>query len=113
MLQAILAEPIHGQTGGSILYVPTGAVYPARVSPFQMQQILVAGGLSPMRLGTVIVSKSDLPDGITGDPDTAFAVGTFITATMPGGQRHVCEVYSVDDEITEFKLTLWDKNQRA
>lgn len=110
-LQGILAAPIRGQSGGRIVY--QGAGYPARVSPFQVQQVLVNGGFTPMKLATAIVSKSDLPDEVTGDPETAFAAGVLMTAILPGGQSYDCQVYLYDDEITEFKITLWDKSQGA
>lgn len=105
MLQQILAEPIAGQTGGWILYA--GAKYPARISPFNVRQVLKEGGFSPMTLGTAIVSKSDLPAGIN------FKSGDYVTAVAPGGQSRDCQIEAMDDLITEFGLTLWDKNQSA
>jgi len=83
------------------------AAYAATVGQFTIQQILTQTGFSPKLMGQAIIRKSLLPSG------TKFATGQKLIATQVGGSVRVCQIESIEDTFTEWRLNLWDTNQGA
>jgi len=110
----MLSAPIAGVVGNFVscaLYVAGGSVpeaqYPATIGQFVVQQVLKDGGFSPRLMGQAILRKSILPAG------TYFKTGQKITATQAGGSVRSCQVDSIEDTFTEWRLNLWDVNEKA
>ena len=110
----MLSAPIAGGVGNFVtcaLFTAAGAVaekqYPATVGQFTVQGVLKDGGFSPRLMGQVIIRKSILPAG------TYFKTGQKITATQAGGSVRACQVETIEDTFTEWRLNLWDVNEKA
>lgn len=91
--------------GGKITY--NGAEYPATIGTFDVQQVLVQGGFTPMTLGDVQVAADDLPDGAD------FKAGQYVTVTPNTGAIRSCKVHSYKELGVLISITLRDVNQGA
>lgn len=110
----MLAVPIDTVVGNFIecaLFTAAGPVaskqYVATIGQFVLRQVLVAGGFSPRLMGQAIIRKSTLP------AKTYFKTGQELKATQVGGSIHQCQIESIEDTFTEWRLNLWSKNQSA
>ena len=110
------AEPVTGiSTTPSVQYPVDGggqptsatATYAATIGHFMVEQILTQNGFSPKLMGQAIIRKSLLPVG------TSFATGQKLIATQVGGSVRSCQIDSIEDTFTEWRLNLWDNNQGA
>ena len=102
-----LAVPIDGRAGNFITYL--NEQYPATISPFRVMQRLKpdGGGFQSFLTGQAIVRKEVLPAG------TVFKSGYRLSATQVNGSTRDCQVDSVEDTMTEWRLNLWDVNYKA
>lgn len=116
--EGMLADPVTGVTsaaGCSItcaLFIAgaasvASATYPAIVGHFIVRQALKAGGFSPQLMGQAIVRKNALPAGAT------FRSGQKLTVAQVGGSIRQCQVEDIEDTFTEWRLNLWDTNEKA
>jgi hypothetical protein len=104
--QVELAEPINGFIGDFVVYA--GAQIVAVVGHFVVHQVLVAGGFSPRLIGQAIIQKSALAGSAVN-----FATGQKLTVKQVGGSIRQCQIESIEDTFTEWRLNLWDKNESA
>ncbi|MDE2019955.1 MAG: hypothetical protein KGJ13_06455 [Patescibacteria group bacterium] len=105
--QTILAEPANGGQQGDVI-VYAGAKITAVISDFKIDDLVrLAGGVSPRMTGQAIVQKSAVPRTVQ------FKVGQNLTVTQVGGSVRNCQIESLDDVFTEFRLNLWDMAQNA
>lgn len=114
--EEVLAEPVPGVTSPAPsiegeVFTANGAVasdvYPATVGHFILEQVLVPGGFSPRLMGQAIVRKAVLPAG------AFFKTGRKFTVCQVGGSVRRCQVESIEDTFTEWRLNLWDQSQGA
>lgn len=113
--EQMLSEPVNNAAGNFISYpldgtgrpTATTAQYPATVSTFADRDVFGPAGFVRRLVADVIVRKEVLPNG------TRFRMGQLLQATAVGGASRVCEVQDVEDTYTEWRLTLWDRNQNA
>ena len=93
--------------GGTITYA--GAVYPASISTFTIQQLLRAdgGGFTPSLMAEALLALGDLPETVS------FKRGQYVTASPSSGSARECQVESVNYLGNLVSITLIDKNQKS
>jgi len=102
--ESMLAEPVAGATGNSIVY--GAAEFPAVVGHFVVRQVLVNGGLSPRLIGQAIIQKAHVPKAVI------FKTGQLLVVKQIGGSVRRCSIEEVEDTFLEFRLNLWDQNEK-
>lgn len=98
------SEPLNGKAGGAIIY--SGTQYPAIINQFELRQILTEGGFSPRLMSRVIVRKSDVGN-------IFFRSGQNVVAIQAGGATYQCKIEAITDNITEYWLDLWARDEKA
>ena len=79
--------------------------YDCTAGTFSVQQVLNAGGFSPMLLGDVQIARADLPDQLI------FHTGQAITVTPNTGPVRQCQIHAIKDMGVLVDLTLCDANE--
>jgi hypothetical protein len=89
--------------------VNQGKVYNAIILPIQEHQLprQSGGGLVPTLLCTCSVLKSDLPVA------TVFKTGQYIYVNPVWSYQRFCQIFSIEDCFTSWKLTVFDVSQNG